>query len=547
MTKIWFVLCALMLSVVSSCADRKVDSYLQSVESSLSISPDSALVLLTSMSEPDNARQKARYALLRAKTLYKCFIDTSDLSIISPAVEYYLRHGTKKNKMETLYYLGCIQQNGGNYTDAVSSLSEAGKFADDCGDFFTKGLISATLSILNNNLHDYSEQLHFAELAFKAFSEAGNKDYRQYAMILQGVAFHNQRRYDEAEAAYQEVISHDPDDVNLQDARAHLALTLASRWEPDIQRADSLFNLVICETGKLPTQNMWGAYAYVNDILDRMDVADEIYCQLDSTDRVKYGWYARSLYSRGRYKQAYDNLSSSILYQAEMLNVALTQTVQKEQRSRAEERERNAIMMSRQQRVAFFLAILSLLLLSAILYVWWNRRYERILDENGRLVDMAKLVNARMKELERESVKNDSDSLQDAYIRLYQSQFRRIGILHDTLLYAERHGMATQPLLTEVRKMVEDIQKDRGGNKPFEDVINKKLNGLMARFRTDFPGRPESDYRLMSYIIAGFDATTIATLLNLPSNPAAHMRKARLNKLVCKADEAKQNSYLRYF
>ena len=377
------------------------------------------------------------------------------------------------------------------------------------------------------------------------FDKGHNKNYRQYAEILMGIAYHNQRLYKEAESLYQEVLQQDPDSVNLQDARAHLALTKVSQWDLDVSEADSLFSLVLQETGSLPTQNMWGAYAYVNDILDRRREADAIYARLDTTNLVNYGWFARSLYSRGQYRKAYDCLSSSILHQSDILNVALTQAVQKMQKEKIEEVKNHEKSNREKQRLLYLLVIVFIVGAAGLLYWRWRCHYYRVLEENHRLTEMVNLSRERLEEIE--THKPSEDTLQNAYIRLFQSQFREIGVLYDTLQYAERHGMATQQLLAEVRKIVTDIREDAKGNNTFERAIDNKLNGIISSFRADFPGRPESDYRLMSYIIAGFDATTISTLFNLSSNAAAHMRKARLKRLIYNAEEVKQKAYLRYF
>ena len=69
----------------------------------------------------------------------------------------------------------------------------------------------------------------------------------------------------------------------------------------------------------------------------------------------------------------------------------------------------------------------------------------------------------------------------------------------------------------------------------------------MTRFRQDFPGRPETDYRLMSFVIAGFDATTVTLLLNMPSAGAAYTRKSRLKQTIAAAGGQKNAAYLRYF
>ncbi len=545
-----FLLITLISLVSASCATREIHRRFDAIEQAAQSHPDSTLALLHAIPQEKLTTRglQARYALLNAKLLYKNFIDTADLAVIAPAVAYYAKHGSVKDKMETAYYQGCILQNGGSYSEASNSLTDALSLAEKMGDSFTAGLINASLSVLYNSLHNYSEQRLYAERAVKSFEEENNKDYSQYARVLLGVAQHNLRNYADAEAIYKEILNHgNPDEINRQEAMVHLALTQAARPDIKVDEADSLFTRVLAETGTLPTQNMWGAYAYVLDKKGRQDEADGIYAKLDTADIINYGWYALSLYERKHYQQAFDHLSASITHQSEILNVALSQAAMKTHREQAVQRQIKAEEDAKMQRMIFTLIIALFLVVSAFLFLLIWHRYNRVRDEKIRLEQMAEQVHRQLNEMEKSVSATRKDSLQESYIRLYQSRFKEMGILYERLCYAERHGSESQVILSEVKRMLKGIQMDTGGSRRFEDMIDERLNGIMARFRKDFPRRPEKDYRLMSFVIAGFDANTIALLLDMPSTASVHMRKSRLKSLILASDNEKKNKYLKFF
>ncbi|MBP5382889.1 MAG: hypothetical protein J6Y45_06005 [Bacteroidales bacterium] len=548
--RVLFLFVIIVSLVASSCSTREIRHRLNEVEQCVQLSPDSALRMLYGISQKSlttNSLQ-AKYALLHAKLLYKNFIDTTDLSIIAPAVNYYPSHGALKDKMETFYYHGCILQNRGAYSDAVICLTDALALAEQINDSFTAGLISASLSVLYNNLHNYSEQLLYADKAVKQFEMKSSKDYIQYAQILQGIAHHNLRHYQEAETIYKEMLNKGhPDAVNRQDALAHLALTQASRPDKKVDEAEVLFAKVLDETGSLPSRNMWGAYAYILDRKGRREDANKIYARLDTSDIVNYGWYALTLYERKQYQKAYDYLSASISHQSEILNIALSQATMKAHRERAVQQQNKAEKDARIQRIIYSLAIALLLVVFALMFLLIWRRYERTRDESIRLKELTERIHRQLKEVESKMISSSSVSLEESYIRLYQSRFKEMGILYERLCYAERHGSEAQVILSEVKRMLKGIQMDSGGSRRFEDMIDEQLDGIMAQFRKDFPRRSEKDYRLMSFIIAGFDANTTAFLLGLPSTAAVHMRKSRLKAAVMSSNERIINRYLKFF
>ena len=550
----WLMLTCLALLLLQGCRTGENARRLRAIDASAQSHPDNALVLLRAVPQEALTTQalQARYSLLHAKLLYKNFIDTTDLAIIAPARSYFARHGSTQEKMETAYYTGCILQNRKEFTEAVIELGTAARLAQQCGDRFTEGLICATLSILYTELHNYLEEYLYAERAVSCFAEAGNEDYRQYAAILQGIALHNQRHFAEAEAIYRDILENgNPDRANRQDAMAHLALTQAARKDIRLAEADSLFKQVLAETGDLPSRNMWGAYAFVQDRLGRRAEADAIYARLDTTDVAVDGWYSRSLGVRREYRDAFYRLLRSVEQQSELLNVALTQATQKALRERSESLREQAETRNRTQRNIFILSILAVLSAAVALFLLIRRRYERTREENLRLTQMAEHIHNRMQEMEQAASNAASSctapSLQEEYIRLYQSRFKEIGILYENLLYAETHGNGTQAILASVRRMVNDIIRQDADGRRFEAMLNEKLDGVMTRFRQDFPGRPETDYRLMGFVIAGFDATTVTLLLNMPSAGAAYTRKSRLKQTIAAAGGQKSAAYLRYF
>ncbi len=87
---------SLVLLLLASCASRRTAATLDDVETYIQFSPDSALATIRAIDTTTLTTRslRAHYALLYAMALDKNWIDTTDVGVVMPAVEYYAKHGT---------------------------------------------------------------------------------------------------------------------------------------------------------------------------------------------------------------------------------------------------------------------------------------------------------------------------------------------------------------------------------------------------------------------------------------------------------------------
>ena len=65
-------------------------------------------------------------------------------------------------------------------------------------------------------------------------------------------------------------------------------------------------------------------------------------------------------------------------------------------------------------------------------------------------------------------------------------------------------------ILKEVKNMIESLRSDSSA---LEDMLNRRYDGLMDKFRAQFGSLKEDDIRLFCFLSAGFSSTTISTLM----------------------------------
>ena len=109
---------------------------------------------------------------------------------------------------------------------------------------------------------------------------------------------------------------------------------------------------------------------------------------------------------------------------------------------------------------------------------------------------------------------------------MYKSQFKGLGELCEIFIRANEYNDSHKRVYNKVKEMLREINGDKEGHARFEKKINKTLNNIMVHFREDFPNYSESDYRFISYIIVGFDATTLAVIFDMPSLAAVYMKNS---------------------
>lgn len=126
---------------------------------------------------------KARFSLLYAMALDKNYIDTTDLSVLKPAIDRYLkrRHLCRRDKFYTWYYRGRIEGNGGFFDLSLSSFLMAERFSSAINDVYRARLYFA-FEWVYNELLSFKEALSSAQEALYYAERSG--DSLEYSSAL---------------------------------------------------------------------------------------------------------------------------------------------------------------------------------------------------------------------------------------------------------------------------------------------------------------------------------------------------------------------------
>ena len=548
---------------LASCGSHERSRILDDVASYIQERPDSALVILSEakclfdVNELANAKgfhiprsQQARYWLLYATAIDKCYIDTTDVSIIDPAVAYYSRHGSPDEKLKAFYYQGRIYYNAGNYPDAIVSYSKAAEAESKVTDMRYLGLLHQAMANTYSNSYIFDEAVRHSEIAYHLFHEGGFTRLANSSLFRKAQELTNKGLRTEADSIYLSLISEDISSDMLSQIYCGLALNSIVSDNPDYQSALEYYNSALDIRGTLGKYNHWGAYAFVLAVNGESEKSDSIFRQLSSLkgdDAVYYySWMATLDSHFNRNNTAYENFKASMGKQNEILRKNLEQSTALAQRDYQEMRKLHEQKRRIVQSASFALVLITILFIGTMAYYRRWKKNRIISEERDALARLNEEVKLQLALLEETSfdLHDRLERVQAEYAKVYKKQFSTIGRLCETVLVADRHSRPDQYLSTEIRKMAGEIRNDDRGHKRLESLLNKSFDNVMLHFRSDFPDLSDEEYEYASYVFANFQGSTICFLTGIPSQNAVYTRKTRLKEVIAKSEATHKNQYL---
>ena len=185
---------SLVTLLLASCSSRQKAATLNDVETYIQERPDSALATIRAIDTATLTTRslRAHYALLHAMALDKNWIDTTDVNVVMPAVNYYAKHGSADQKMKSYYYLGRIQQNGHDMNAAIISFTKSEASSVGSRDDGFIGLLSMVIAEVYKSAHYYDKEREFIEKGMALFQKA--QDTTHYNLSIGRLAMNYQEK-----------------------------------------------------------------------------------------------------------------------------------------------------------------------------------------------------------------------------------------------------------------------------------------------------------------------------------------------------------------
>ena len=519
-----------------SCTDHEVIRQLDDVEAYLSEHPDSALTVLDSISTAgiQGRKANARFALLYSMALDKSYIDVDNDSILAPAIKYYRKHGTPSDRMKTLFYQARIQFNAEDYGAAIVTLSKAEKLARQIPDSLYLGMIYSYESVIYNRNYNSSEEHRYARMAYECFAEAGMEDRALMEKYSLGVSYHSLRQYDEAIGIYSEVLPlfmERQDTAMITECMKSYAFTAAVKDPADQEICIRMFTDVMNIYHKPLSVKEYGCLAYAYALKGDFNTADAILSQIRRYPESRF-WIYKADRLSGRYREALESLEEATSRQDSVVHVTLQEssakalgTYYKLQTAEAENRATNFRLLA----VAL---VFSILVLAVAVILVLRHRKIRQEAERELLLSIAE-TSIREKEQEKGKLEQQLTDLRKAISSQRKSRFSILKELCEKYTLYEGRDDQQKFIREHIMPLLDSIRKDSGSHSDFEDMIDRGLDNIMQKLRADMKTFTENDFILISYVIAGFDASLIARLMDI-NKKDVYSRKHRLTARILK-------------
>ena len=532
----------------ASCVGRNVMRDLSDIESYIDAHPDSALVAIRQIDTLSlkTKAQKARYALLHAMALDKSYIDTSNTSIIMPAVDYYSKHGSPEERLKVWMYLGTEQFNAGRYNEAIVSFDQAVEYSNSIYDQNLQGVLYSKMADTFIKSQDYVHANDYLDKAIHCFEAGDRPDQKILAQTMKAVNLIWLMDWEESEELFKSLLS----DESLTDKQRgsvegyYAMMILYNPLMTDKMAFNHLLNDLSCN-GTFKDVDQYCAYAYMLGSLGRKEESDLLFDGIDTTDyKNNYSrnyWKHRLYLHEGDYKKAYQSLWSAQQVVDSITKVNHSLSASNAQRAQMENLTIQRQLKIKSQRwLIITISLLFLLIVSLFSVMYLIIKRKRI-AEHDRMELVINLLNDKINE-----IKSEKDLLIKEKTK---ARFAVIGSLfEDAYHYMENDDTPSKERLYEIiNTRTRLLGSNINAQTEFEKSLNEESGNIMTSFRNDYPDLKPEDYRLASCIFAGFDNTLIMMIMGISTLEYTRVKKNRLKTKIQNRPSPLIDTYLHYF
>ena len=525
--KITLLFPVLLIFSLFSCSRSQATSQLLDIESYIMERPGSALAVLEAMDRNLLVSQEdcAHHALLHAMSLDKNFIDVADDSLARVAVNYYSEHGPDKYHARSLYYLGLAYFYQNDYKKAIVEFTKAEELAR-----YSDSLYLAMTKIAQADTYAKTYNLIEGEKCLRdaCYISAKNGDLYnlQVAKLRLAQSLFNSNNDDEAHRILDELIYDEATDVKVKYVASVTKVFVLVSHQDACTEALDIYD-VMTENEEIfdymSFKDYW-AWAYALNAVGRKEEAQGLLEQLvlEESGTSSY-WQYMIAKSDGSMQLALKHLEDYIKYNDVEVSDALRQSLALSQRDYYESQSELSKSQARSSRLWMLVILLScaLGLVFIVISVLWYVKKQNHIKEQYILY-----INEIRRQLG-ESKREDYPALKKKYMSLYKSKFELIGELCEQYIYSQGLVNAEKSIYKKVVSLVDDFTSDYTNKEKFEAMLNEDLDNIMSNLRAEMPSLKEKDYMIFSFLVIGFDVTTISILLNITPN-TIYIRKSRI-------------------
>lgn len=520
--------------MLCSCHRNRVWQTLDVAESIMDDRPDSALALLSAVDgNALRGETQARHALLLSQAYDKNYIDVTDDSLISIAVDYYDLQDNGKYKMLAYFYKAVIYYNRNELQTALKYALPAEKISTALGDPEDIARVHSMLSYIYDATFNLQKSLEYAESDLHN-AKLTNKPiwvqqaYRSLTLSLVNTGNYNQAlTYIDTLRLYAQT-----DESMIADLQMVSYAGLS-----DYPAIDSIYRNAQDNGYKLSAASIAYAARAAHELGQYRRSADLLALASQSADTDRdlisvitverdMAIFENNYHDALKYQLSIASKTDSILLSLANNSIHLVQIDFEKYQNRLSAINHNV----EKHRLAITISILAcvviILILSIIIY---RLRLQRKIQQAE--YKFLLLQSERNKlNTEINTLKNDLSKSKQQTKLAFINKFAWIedrGMLYLDVCHQNKAAEAAY------KKLESTLNKVRSAafKKELEDIINLNRDNLITRLREECPKLTQSELTLLLYMCAGLSLKVITCILNKQGNALYNQKHRIRNKL----------------
>lgn len=526
-------------TIFQGCKRNHATRQLETAEAIIDENADSALTILQNIDTSSLSREndKAIYNLLITQAKEKNFIAIENDSLMTAAVEYFLKTGDRQRAMKALNYQGNIRRERLNDNNkAIISYLQAYHIATEIDDKFWIGMTARGIADVYGDSFKGKDDVKYSQIAYTNMKESGRQQYIDYALLDLAEAYHTARDYEKAVKLENDI---------LDSARVHQDsyleyCTLKARalsyysWRK-IDKSVKDYETV-CQSlfaNKMDSTYLAMTYAEVGKIDDAYRIKNSI-SNMDP-------FFENGIYYRiYRFQKDYEKA----LHYAELLDIAdqerlikkIDNNISSSVISYFELMDENNRLQLSLRKWQFIIAVSAALIILVISgWIIWNLVLRLRKNTSEKLVLADQL----------ESTLKENGKSKEALQKILSTRYSLLQELCELVVTSTDSKSAQRKIVNAVTNLIENLSISGEKIKELEKEMDNAHGNVCSNFKADFPNLKDVDYRLFLFSVMGMSTSSMMLLLKETKIEAVYSRKKRLKARIKSSDSPRKEEYLR--
>lgn len=526
----------LMMAVMATgCGTRNAREALRQADRQLNEQPDSALRILDTLDSRDSDPEtQAWHALLLAKANEKALKHFRNDSLTSMAADYFRGRGDSL-EIQSLYYNGVIHGYNKDYAAALISLIEAANKARAAGDDFYCGMAYREQADIYRSLLVESKHLEYADSAHQYFERAQKPVHAIGEELSLAEALIGLNRTDSALKVLASVrLNPEIKEAPAYKAAYHRAMADARLNRKEYQAAISHLDSVEMFAYEL-TSAEWSKKSRIFCAMEDYGSAGEaleearmyMFEPADTAElNLSEAMLAAGLHD---YRTAYEAFSRHygryVDSHRQLLIHPYPAIVGDYYKEQAERRHEELGATRRMMWMAAAIAVLLAALIIAVM-AFYRRRLR---DKADQTATLASDIDRLQKIIDRHNAEVAATHGVTAEKKQPLRHYSIINSLCEISSCLPETSEGYAILGKNVSRLISTLHSDETIS-GIESFVNDNFDNIMSRFREQYPGMTERNYRFAMLSFADFSVQSITTILELKSTGAARTMRHRIKK-----------------